>query len=472
MHGIKGIATTMLLMLAMASALSAQESSVLLEKAIYSEETLGNLSEAINIYQQIVGKADTNRNTAALALYRLGMCYRKSGKEDEARAAFSRLVQQYPEQKDLIMKSQMLDIRPAPWADGEVLRMGIRSIGAKDDTGAMVYTAESSQVAGKAVWDLRSVIVLTGMSLYQSAVVDAGNYLPVSSRYFVSFMQMDVSATYAPDHVQISSMRNGVRTQQDLPLNGIAYDNWQILHLVRCLQLREGFQIAIPVQFSGTIDSVRVSVIGKESVTVPAGSFECYKTVITMPGNAPEKTVWFSADAHVYPVKLVEGGTSEQELNSIDVVGKNQSVQFDDGVSGITMSLPSQWYFGRSIMGGLNCIAAPELDSVLLLYSWPIKPEYDSPAKILDKWTEGRNEQNRPYQVRPESREAVTLAGFAGERLIADTAEAASGTPSVDYTFSFVTTLKRYVLVFQTKKDNFDKMKPAFESIISTVGIK
>ena len=99
MHGIKGIATVMLLMLAMASALSAQESSVLLEKAIYSEETLGNLSEAINIYQQIVGKADTNRSTAALALYRLGMCYRKSGKEGEARAAFGRLLQQYPEQK-------------------------------------------------------------------------------------------------------------------------------------------------------------------------------------------------------------------------------------------------------------------------------------------------------------------------------------------------------------------------------------
>jgi hypothetical protein len=472
MQGIKGIGTVILLMLAMASALSAQESSVLLEKAIYSEETLGNLNEAINIYQQIVGKADTSRSTAALALYRLGVCYRKSGKEDEARAAFNRLVQQYPEQKELILKSQMLDLRPVPWTDGEILRMGIRSSGAKSDMGAIVYTAESSQVAGKATWNLRTAMVLTGMFLYQSAVVDAGNYLPISSRYLVNFMQTDTEAVYAADHVQASSLQKGVKTQTQVPLNGIAYDYWQILHLVRCLPLREGFQIVIPVYFSGILDNVKVSVVGKESVTVPAGSFECYKTVIAPPGNAQEKTVWFSADAHVYPVKSIEGGTSEQELNSIEVAGKNQQVNFDDSGSGIVMSLPSQWYFGRSLAGGLNTLAAPEDDSVLVLYSWPIKPEDDSVTKILDKWIANQKEINPAYQARAGTREAVSLAGFAGERFIADTAEAATGIPSVDLTYSFVTTLKRYVFVFQTKKDNFDKMKPAFESIMSTVGIK
>ena len=472
MHGIKGIATVMLLMLATASALSAQESLVLLEKAIYSEETLGNLSEAISIYQQIIGKADTSRNTAALALYRLGMCYRKSGKDDEARATFSRLLQQYPEQKDLILKSQMLDLRPVPWTDGEILRMGMRSIGAKNDMGAIVYSAESSQVAGKSAWNLRTVMVMSGMFLFQSAVVDAGNYLPINSRYLVNFIQTDAEAVYAADHVQTSSLQKGVKTQTQVPLNGIAYDYWQILHLVRCLPLREGFQIVIPVYFSGILDNVKVSVAGKESITVPAGSFECYKTAITMPGNAQEKTIWFSADAHVYPVKSIEGGTSELELNSIEVAGKNQQVHFDDSGSGIVMSLPSQWYFGRSLESGLNTLAAPELDSVLLLYSWPIKPEYDSATKILDKWIENHKEQNQAYQVRPETREAVTLAGFAGERFIADSAEATTGAPSVDFTYSFVTSLKRYVLVFQTKKDNFDKMKPAFESIISTVGIK
>jgi hypothetical protein len=472
MHGIKGIATVMLLMLAMTSALSAQESSVLLEKAIYSEETLGNLNEAIGLYQQIVGKADTNRNTAALALYRLGMCYRKSGKEEEARAAFNRLLQQYPEQKDLILKSQMLDLRPAPWADGEILRMGIKSSGAKSDMGTVVLSADSSQVAGKAAWELSKAMVLMGMFIYQSSVVDSGNYIPISSRYLVSFMQTDVEATYAADQVRVSSMQNGVKTQKQIPLNGIVYDSWQVLHLIRCLPLREGFQIVIPVFFSGTLDSYRVSVVGKESVTVPAGTFDCYKAVIVPPNNAPEQTIWFSTDSHIYPVKIVEGSGSEEELNSIEVAGKNRQVHFDDSGSGITMSLPSQWFFGRTIAGGINTLAAPEFDSTLLLYSWPYKPEDESAVKILDNWIERHKGQNQPYEVRPGTREAITVAGFAGERFIADTAQASTGQPSVDFTYSFATPLKKYVLVFQTNKDNFDKMKPAFESIISGVGIR
>jgi tetratricopeptide (TPR) repeat protein len=472
MHGIKGIGITLLLMLAMTSAVFAQESSVLLEKAIYSEETLGNLSEAISIYQQIVGKADTSRNTAALALYRLGMCYRKSGNEDQARAAFNRLAQQYPEQKDLILKSQMLDLRPAPWVDGEILRMGTKSIGAKDVMGVIVYRAESTQQAGKTAWNFRQVMAMTSLSIYQAAVVNAGNYLPISSRYRVNFMGTDVEATYAPDQIQLSSLQNGVKTDSRIPLNGIVYDNWQLLHLIRCLPLREGFQVIIPVSLSGVLDNVNVSVVGKETITVPAGTFDCYKTVIAPPNNAQEQTIWFSTDGHVYPVKVIQGGVSEQELNSIEVVGKNQPVYFEDGGSGITMSLPSQWYFGRTIPGGLNSLSAPELDSILLLYSWAYKPEDEIVTRILDKWIERHKEQTPAYQVRPETREAVTIAGFDGECYVADTKNPSTGEPTVDFNYSFTTPLKKYVFVFQTNKDNFDKMKPAFESIMSTVGIK
>jgi hypothetical protein len=469
MHGIKGIGIALLLMLAMTSAFSAQESSVLLEKAIYSEETLGNLNEAIHIYQQIVSKTDTSRTTSALALYRLGMCYRKSGKGDEARAAFNRLAQQYPEQKDLILKSQMLDLRPAPWADGEVLRMAAKSIGVKGDTGAIVYSAESIQEAGKTAWKLRYVSVNMGMSIYRAAVVDAGNYLPISSRYRVSFMQTDRENTYTPNQVEVSSIQGSNKTKKQIPLNGIVYDDWQVFHLIRCLPLREGFQIIIPVSLSSLLesDNVKVSVVGRETITVPAGTFDCYKTVIAWPNNAPEQTIWFSTDGHVYPVKIIENG-SEEELRSIEVVGKNQIVQFEDSPSGITLSVPSHWYFGRSVTDDIPSLVAPELDSALILHSWPYKPEDKSVARFLDGWIES----HKAYQVRPETREAITVAGFAGERYAADTQRSVTGEAIVEFDYCFVTPAKKYVFVFQTNKDNFDKMKPEFESIMSSVGIK
>jgi tetratricopeptide (TPR) repeat protein len=86
------------------SALSAQDPSVLLEKGIYEEETLGNLQEAISIYQRVAAAAEANRATAALALYRLGVCYQKSGRTTDAQAAFARLAKLYPEQKELLAK--------------------------------------------------------------------------------------------------------------------------------------------------------------------------------------------------------------------------------------------------------------------------------------------------------------------------------------------------------------------------------
>ena len=101
MRKLNRIGLVLILALAFGATLTAQDPSVLLEKAIYAEETMGDLNEAIAIYQQIVANTDANRATGALALFRLGMCYQKSGNSDESQAAFSKLARLYPEQRDL-----------------------------------------------------------------------------------------------------------------------------------------------------------------------------------------------------------------------------------------------------------------------------------------------------------------------------------------------------------------------------------
>lgn len=45
--------------------LAAESPSVLLEKAIYAEESAGNINEAIRLYQQIVNDAQANRRYVA-----------------------------------------------------------------------------------------------------------------------------------------------------------------------------------------------------------------------------------------------------------------------------------------------------------------------------------------------------------------------------------------------------------------------
>ena len=68
------------------SSLFAEETtpSALLEKGIYTEETVGDLAEAIQIYQRVVSTGKESTRAAAQAQYRIGACYEKQGKAEKA----------------------------------------------------------------------------------------------------------------------------------------------------------------------------------------------------------------------------------------------------------------------------------------------------------------------------------------------------------------------------------------------------
>src|SRR5688572_25265433 len=80
---------------------AAESKEVLLEQAIYKEETAGDIEAAIRLYQQIVAAADAERAVMAQALYRLGVCLERRGRKDEARGAFDRLVREFGDQAEL-----------------------------------------------------------------------------------------------------------------------------------------------------------------------------------------------------------------------------------------------------------------------------------------------------------------------------------------------------------------------------------
>ena len=71
----------------------------LLETGIYMEETVGDLDRAMEAYRQIVGKAKARAPYVAQAYYRLGLCHLKKGQEQEAKEAFRKLLERYPDQE-------------------------------------------------------------------------------------------------------------------------------------------------------------------------------------------------------------------------------------------------------------------------------------------------------------------------------------------------------------------------------------
>lgn len=73
----------------------------LFERALYLEETKGDLEKAIEVYSRIVKEFPDERATAAKAQLHIGLCYEKLGLR-EAPKAFQKVVDNYPEQTEAV----------------------------------------------------------------------------------------------------------------------------------------------------------------------------------------------------------------------------------------------------------------------------------------------------------------------------------------------------------------------------------
>ena len=102
--------------------LRAQTMSDMLEKGIFTEETVGDLDAAIKIYEQIVAEGAKNRSYAAQAQYRLGMCYLKKGQKEQAVAAFRLLIERFPKQKEMIVQAHARLTELGQRGPGPILR--------------------------------------------------------------------------------------------------------------------------------------------------------------------------------------------------------------------------------------------------------------------------------------------------------------------------------------------------------------
>ncbi len=81
---------------------SAQSVTVQLQRAIFLEETAGDLDAAIQIYRKILASGADARAYEAEAQYRLGACLLKKGDKPLAARTFQQLIQKHPEATDLV----------------------------------------------------------------------------------------------------------------------------------------------------------------------------------------------------------------------------------------------------------------------------------------------------------------------------------------------------------------------------------
>src|SRR5260221_421604 len=98
-----GSALGLVLLIIPGAALAAtNDISVSLSKGLFEEEANHNLGAAIQLYQSVIDRFDTDRKLAATAVFRLGECYRKQGSTNEAKAQYRRILQDFADQNQLV----------------------------------------------------------------------------------------------------------------------------------------------------------------------------------------------------------------------------------------------------------------------------------------------------------------------------------------------------------------------------------
>ena len=80
------------------TSLSQQTAGQLFEKALYMEEAIGDLEQAIELFQQVLEEFPDNREFAAKSLLHLGICYEKQGLK-QARGTYQDVINKYPDQQ-------------------------------------------------------------------------------------------------------------------------------------------------------------------------------------------------------------------------------------------------------------------------------------------------------------------------------------------------------------------------------------
>ena len=101
---------TWILALIMASATLAHAATNsltgLLQKGLFEEEANRNLDAAISEYQSLASAFDKDRQVAATAIFRLGECYRKLGRTNDAVIQYQRIVREFGDQQSLVTLSR------------------------------------------------------------------------------------------------------------------------------------------------------------------------------------------------------------------------------------------------------------------------------------------------------------------------------------------------------------------------------
>lgn len=400
---------------------SADTPAETLEKGIYSEETEGNLNQAIEHYRQVLSDAQKTKELAAQAQYRLGRCLHKLGKTDEAEQAFEELLKGYPDQKDLIEKARKLmpsrpEMLPAPWKSGEQLTFVMTLPGGRP-IGIVGTSVTEEMRDGKAVWEMNiRRHVAEENSGVSKVIIDKATNLPQTTHWDHTMLGK-TEAQWGTDTIEITSTNDGKSETKTVTLDKPSYSNDQWFYGFRQLPMKVGNKITAPIRVAftgGNALDMEIEVAAKEEIETPVGTFDCFRLDTNV-----QQTFWITDTPERYIAKFDAGGV-QALLTSI---GDGRPTTLTNDKVGFSVTVPAEWFYyerytGNDMTSGSYRLVAPKslvTASLNVRKKSMLDPEErESVQAWADHVIQQAKDNAKDARERDGSRKEVSFAGESG----------------------------------------------------------
>jgi len=184
-----------------------------------------------------------------------------------------------------------------PWSDGEQLQYTLL----ENDGGDAVGSGTLSATLTGHIWELRLNFEGRESTDESQVTVDFETLKPSISRRRIETPDRTEEATGEYDTkqnvVRITQIVNGDESGGPRRLEEHYYDNESSLYLWRTIPFAEGYKASYRSVLvnRGNQPVVTLEVVGREEVTVPAGTFDTWKLEIRW--ESRKQTAWFADDA-------------------------------------------------------------------------------------------------------------------------------------------------------------------------------
>ena len=454
----------------------AATASELLEKGIYAEETVGDLDKAIEAYEEVISESKDSIDAAAQAQYRIGTCYAKQNKTDQADAAFQSVVDNYPQATNWVARAKehlqkKMDLLPVPWGDGDEMHYEMK-LASGMGVGYQIFRIAKVEKDGRPFWQCDAWQTVTMGELHGKSrvLVDYNTFAPIKAQWRHTILG-NSTAIYEKDRVVIQKL--GSDEPSILKFDGPAFDNEQGAELFRRLPLKEGYRSKvniIPI-LSGTVLPLAVSVDKVKTLEVPAGKFDCFRLRLDDLGQ----TFWISNDKHRYIVRFEAGGVVA-DLLKVRPAKLNQSTEFEQ--EHFSVKLPPDWYTyeptnsekdGKTVTWLLDPAAAinAKVSSASLD---TIRKEHESPRAWLESGLDDSRALLKDFKVQDEGWKTRAVGDREATAVVYDYQGVAK--PRKGCRIALFGDTSAVCLQYDTTKEEFEKGQQAMEKILTGMKVK